>query len=152
MRKSHVLAAIMFVSAGAYAEDFTIPGLHAFDLRARSAAEEVTPPNQAKGYIVENDTKTGSPSRPIEWITIPGGTYMMGNDSGVASFFDAKPAHMVAIDAFHLSKTDVTVEQYKECVREGRCTKPAVGARCNWGVPGRERHPVNCVTWRLPTY
>jgi iron(II)-dependent oxidoreductase len=39
------------------------------------------------------------------------------------------------------------VWQYKECVDAGGCATPATGIYCNWGVPGREWHPINCVNW-----
>ena len=50
------------------------------------------------------------------------------------------------------SKSEVTLGQYRACVRAGACsrgtyeTKADVKA-CNWGHPGRERHPMNCVSW-----
>jgi len=48
----------------------------------------------------------------------------------------------------------VTVESYTQCVAAGSC-EPAAGpgsvvdrlARCNYGVLGRELHPINCVRW-----
>jgi len=46
-----------------------------------------------------------------------------------------------------MSKTDVTVEQYAECVIKGECTEPVTGDYCNWGKAGRQLHPVNCVDW-----
>ncbi|MBI5623935.1 MAG: SUMF1/EgtB/PvdO family nonheme iron enzyme [Elusimicrobia bacterium] len=54
----------------------------------------------------------------IVWVPIPGGTFMMGsNDDGTE-----KPVHMVTVPSFQLSKTEVTLGQYKECVGAGACT------------------------------
>ncbi|MBI5244538.1 MAG: SUMF1/EgtB/PvdO family nonheme iron enzyme [Elusimicrobia bacterium] len=46
-----------------------------------------------------------------------------------------------------MAKTEVTVAQYKACVDTGACAAPDTGGSCNWGVSGRESHPVNCVDW-----
>ena len=48
-----------------------------------------------------------------------------------------------------MSRTPVTVQQYAECYDGGKgpCTAPGAGDLCNWGKPGRELHPVNCVDW-----
>jgi iron(II)-dependent oxidoreductase len=100
-----------------------------------------------KGYVAGNDPSAGVPSKPIEWVTINGGKFTMGTDSGEKGFEDAKPIHEVAIKTFEMSKTAVTVEQYAECVIKGGCTEPATGDYCNWGVAGRQLHPVNCVDW-----
>ena len=100
-----------------------------------------------KGYVAGNDPSAGVPSKPIEWVAINGGKFTMGTDSGEKGFEDAKPIHEVAIKTFDMSKTAVTVEQYAECVIKGGCTEPTTGDYCNWGVAGRQLHPVNCVDW-----
>jgi formylglycine-generating enzyme required for sulfatase activity len=46
-----------------------------------------------------------------------------------------------------MSKTLVTVEQYAQCVIEGLCSQPHAGGYCNWGKPGNQFLPINCVTW-----
>ncbi len=100
-----------------------------------------------KGYVAGIDPTAGVPTKPVEFITIPGGKFTMGTDSGENGFEDAKPIHKVTIKTFDMSKTAVTVEQYAECVINGGCTEPATGDYCNWGVAGRQLHPVNCVDW-----
>lgn len=88
----------------------------------------------------------GVPVNPVEWVSIGGGKFIMGNDDPHIEFRNAKPAHEVDIKAFYMSRTLVTVEQYAECVGEGRCTEPAAGGDCNWRKVGRWNHPVNCVS------
>ena len=100
-----------------------------------------------KGYVAGVGPLAGAPAKPVEFITIPGGKFTMGTDSGEKGFEDAKPIHEVAIKTFDMSKTAVTVEQYAECVIKGGCIEPATGDYCNWGVTGRQLHPVNCVDW-----
>ena len=80
----------------------------------------------------------------IEWIRIPGGTFEMGSTEGSS---DEKPVHRVRVEGFELAKSEVTVAQYRACVRAGTCTEPGSGSSCNWGKSGRDDHPVNCVDW-----
>lgn len=89
--------------------------------------------------------KSAAP-RP-EWVALPAGRFLMGVRDPGEAFGDAVPAHVVSLKAFEMSRTDVTVEQYAACVSAGRCAAPATGGNCNWGKPGRQQHPVNCVSW-----
>lgn len=55
------------------------------------------------------------------------------------------PKHAVSLAAFEIDQREVTVRDYQACAS---CTAPSThDRRCNWGVAGREDHPVNCVTW-----
>ncbi|MBM4398589.1 MAG: SUMF1/EgtB/PvdO family nonheme iron enzyme, partial [Deltaproteobacteria bacterium] len=79
----------------------------------------------------------------IEWVTIPGGRFRMGG----AAFDNEKPVHEVTVRRFQMARTEVTVAQYRACVQAVACTEPGTGGSCNWGVAGRDAHPVNCVSW-----
>jgi formylglycine-generating enzyme len=81
---------------------------------------------------------------PPGMILIPGGEFEMGSDA-----FDdyERPARQVQVDPFYIDATEVTVAAYELCVQTGSCTMPVAGGDCNWGVPGREDHPINCVSW-----
>ena len=82
---------------------------------------------------------------PMEgMVLIPAGTFQMGSSEGEA---DEKPVHPVRVAEFWMDRTEVTVAAYAACVSQGRCTPPGTGEACNWGVSGREQHPVNCVDW-----
>ena len=94
-----------------------------------------------------NDPSTGAPAKPAEWVTISGGKFTMGTDSGEEGFEDANPAHEVTVKTFQMAKTAVTVAQYAECVSKGACTEPGTSSYCNWGKTGLGSHPVNCVNW-----
>jgi iron(II)-dependent oxidoreductase len=80
----------------------------------------------------------------LTWVKIPGGTFNMGSSSGDV---DEKPVHRVRVESFWLAKSEVTVSQYRRCVTAGSCGVPFTGGDCNWGVSGRDNHPVNCVFW-----
>lgn len=112
---------------------------------ARASDVPAAPRIIMAGYISGNDPEVGEPAEPVEWIPLDGKKFLMGTDDGKR---DATPVHEVAIKAFEMSKTVVTVEQYAECVAKGLCTKPGTGGYCNWGKAGRQRHPVNCVDWK----
>src|ERR1019366_4325980 len=74
------------------------------------------------------------------------------------------------VTPFCMDATEVTVDAYTACVhdvrdgnREGRCSADHLGewstdgtkftkdARCNYDVPGRGTHPINCVDWNQAT-
>lgn len=80
----------------------------------------------------------------LQFVTIKGGTFQMGSKQGDS---DERPRHWVTVPTFALARTEVTVAQYRACVEATACTKPTTGRGCNWGVRGRERHPINCVNW-----
>ncbi len=79
----------------------------------------------------------------LVWVPISGGSFQMvsGNDDQVI--------HNVTLSDYYLLKTEVTVKQYSLCVADNnRCTLPSTASEtCNWGMTGREDHPVNCVDW-----
>jgi len=82
----------------------------------------------------------------INWVLIPGGTFMMGSNDGDA-FKGEKPVHRVRVGTFQMAKTEVTVAQYRACMFAGACTQPNTDKNCNVGKSGRDDHPVNCVDW-----
>jgi sulfatase modifying factor 1 len=81
-------------------------------------------------------------------VPIAAGTFMMGANDGRP---DEKPAHQVQVAALAMDLTEVTLAAYKVCVRAATCTAPGTGNHCNWGRPGRENHPINCVDWKQAT-
>ena len=82
----------------------------------------------------------------IEWVRIEGGSFSMGSNDG-DSWEREKPVHRVTVPTFEMTKTQVTVDQYKACVEAGACTAPFSGGDCNWGQSDRGEHPINCVDW-----
>ena len=77
-------------------------------------------------------------------VSVPAGTFLRGSSSGDA---DEKPQRRVYLSAFSIDKHEVTVAQYRRCVRGGRCSKAKTGTYCNWSQSGRGQHPLNCVNW-----
>ena len=86
------------------------------------------------------------PQTGISWVLVPGGTFIMGSRHTRAKD-DEKPRHKVTIDAFEVSRTEVTVAQYQKCIDTGPCTVPGKGGRCYWGRGDVDTHPVTCISW-----
>jgi len=80
----------------------------------------------------------------IEWVSIPGGEYVMGSAEEDAPE-EELPAHTVTVTDFDLTRSEATVSQYGECVEAGQCPEPYDGPLCNFGWEGVGSHPVNCV-------
>ncbi len=91
---------------------------------------------------------TTSGSAGAEMVLVPAGEFGMGcapyNHSCKK---DEKPRHMVYLDAFYIDKTEVTVDQYVACVKDGQCTASGTGRRCNYDKSGAGGYPINCVDW-----
>jgi serine/threonine-protein kinase len=79
----------------------------------------------------------------VGMVYIPGGEFMMGRDDGTEY---EKPAHKVRVEAFYIDKTEVTNEQYAECVRQRRCNPPSYWVN---GIyrEGEANLPVVNVSW-----
>ncbi len=106
------------------------------------------------------------PSHPVpaDWISLDGGTFEMGSNDGQ---WNEGPMHTVTVPSFEIWRTEVTVEQYAQCVCSGTCAEPE---HCGdpyslrtYGFPAMGEHPNTCTrrsdandfcTWaggRLPT-
>ena len=86
----------------------------------------------------------------IEMVQIPGGSFQMGDPD--SSFVDERPMHSVKVASFQISKTEVTVAQYRPCVEAGKCLIPDESSfgflsECAWNAEGNDNHPINCVSW-----
>jgi formylglycine-generating enzyme required for sulfatase activity len=104
---------------------------------------------------------------PADMVLVPGGKFFMGSDE--ENFKLWQPAHRVILDTFCIDKTEVTVADYKVCSAQGECKRPpekptwpktegtsdeehenkrtAYAELCNFGKPGHDNHPMNCVSW-----
>ena len=78
------------------------------------------------------------------WVRLPGGSFQMGSTDGDSR---EKPVHRVTVDGFELTKSEVTVAQYRACVDAGTCNAGGTGEYCNWDKGDRGAHPINCVDW-----
>ena len=116
---------------------------------------------QASGNVCWQGACVGAPP---QMIAVPATTFWMGCVPGDSQCQSQElPRHSVQLSAFYLDTHEVTVAQYGACVSAGVCGPPnascSADARGNWGKPGRQSHPVNCVNhlqataycaWRMP--
>lgn len=78
------------------------------------------------------------PITGMEFVAIPGGTYIMGDDTDQW----ATPEHEVTVKPFMLGRFEVTFEQYvKFCASTGR----SIPSDSGWGLANR---PVINLTWQ----
>ncbi len=75
----------------------------------------------------------------LTFVNITGGTFIMGNNNGAAT-----PDHPVNVTTFKLTKTTITVSQYRQCVDAGVCPVPPGGT---YTESNKDNHPINRVRW-----
>jgi formylglycine-generating enzyme required for sulfatase activity len=99
-----------------------------------------------------------TPAADPNLVSIPGGTFWMGSHDGGK---DEAPVTQVTLSPYLMDRTEVTVAAFRECVNAGKCAPSATvdwsglkdddkakwSRACNWGQPGRDNHPINCVDW-----
>lgn len=101
-----------------------------------------------------------SPVEPAETVLVPGGSFLMGSNQG---FADERAVHQVNVAPFRLQKTGVTTSSYADYLAHleaNSAHKETYQAAlpvnhsdaCNYDSfqkrpkPGKENHPVNCIT------
>ncbi|MCX5867934.1 MAG: SUMF1/EgtB/PvdO family nonheme iron enzyme, partial [Proteobacteria bacterium] len=94
-------------------------------------------------------------------VFIPAGEFMMGCNEVEEGFWAEEILYYrVYLDAYYIDKYEVTVDQYAQCVKSGKCSDyhltgwempPFPGFSetdgCNWGNSEKGNHPINCVDW-----
>ncbi|HSA33425.1 MAG TPA: formylglycine-generating enzyme family protein [bacterium] len=124
------------------------------ELQPEEAIDAVT--TDIDTYIVPDDIGA--------MVEVPAGEFQMGCNESVdtACQTNEYPYHTVMLSAYQIGKYEVTVGEYQNCVDAGACNNNgdyyhihyysnADDARCNFGVTGKESHPMTCVTWHGAT-
>ncbi|MEW6731068.1 MAG: formylglycine-generating enzyme family protein [Acidobacteriota bacterium] len=120
------------------------------------------------GIIIEAGAKKNEKTLIPEMIALPGTIFQMGDDNGDQ---DEKPMHAVTLSSFAIGRFEITNAQFTffadftgyrtEAEKEGFCytytatievTKSFIEKRLgltwrSFNLPGRENHPVVCVSW-----
>jgi formylglycine-generating enzyme required for sulfatase activity len=106
-------------------------------------AQQPPPPKTARLVQLLNGDQGAVSDFDIKWISISGGPYLIKT----RSFQKGAIVSGVTMKSFEMSQAPVTVWQYAECVKAKKCSAPETDDGCNWGIAGRELHPVNCVSF-----
>ncbi len=132
-----------------------IGGIRDCDAEAVTQGRQVT---EAPGCMVPMPPRgLGQHSTP-DTARLPVDTFIMGaqSDDPDAPFYDAEadadesPPHRVRLSPFWMHRHEVSVEQFRWCVRAGACDGDDIeqsGGYFNYGREHRESHPANGVTW-----
>ncbi len=122
------------------------------DTDSDADSDEDAGPDANPYVCIDGDTSNAKAN--TVWVTICGGTFDMGSND---NYDREKPVHSVDVPHFELTKTEVTVEQYKACLDDDAgCsdepnTEISYPNQVNWDEAGpkmdRLKHPVNGVSW-----
>ncbi|MBA4384029.1 MAG: hypothetical protein C0410_04780, partial [Anaerolinea sp.] len=85
--------------------------------------KEATPTLENTAILTEIVPVTGSVLTWIDYsnfVFIPAGEYVIGKDSYDPE--DFAPAHKVTLTGFWIQQTEVTNQQYAQCVADGKCS------------------------------
>jgi len=106
--------------------------------------------------------KPSIPKGLVEMVPVEGGSFMMGSDSGPG---EARPAHKVTLNSFHIAKYEVTVAQFRKFAEVAGYVTDAERDKgayiydsvkwvaepdANWKnphIPQTATHPVVHITW-----
>lgn len=104
--------------------------------------------------IATDDPASPSPlpqaTAPEGMLLVPGGEFTMGLDIGGEQ--DEHPAHRVRVASYYLDRLEVTVEDYRGCVKAGQCRMYREDAARSFhaGDDARfrtPRQPISGVSW-----
>ncbi|MBN1183609.1 MAG: SUMF1/EgtB/PvdO family nonheme iron enzyme [Bacteroidales bacterium] len=96
---------------------------------------------EAKNENTSDTKNTSLNDLNIEFVDIPGGTFIMGSPESEVGRKDDEVQHEVTVSAFKMSKYTITCEQYNLFCQ-------STGRRKMWYGPyGNDKNPVSQVTW-----
>lgn len=113
---------------------------------AAKSAAKAKPVKAAPSFKV-SDKPVASGKTP-EFVTVPGGEFHYGCEPGDEECVDVeKPGIDVSQPGFEMTRTEVTVEQYRACVDAKKCEAPngGAGGYCNINEAGHDHFPIACV-------
>ncbi len=126
---------------------------HCGDGKINLDIEECDDGNKADGDGCSAGCKKQGPT-PKQSFILPG-TFTMGcnpkEQPSCAKIDDENPPHNVKISGYWIDRYEVTVAEYTKCINAKKCSKPkfthANFQAANHGAKGRDKHPINYVTW-----
>jgi VCBS repeat-containing protein/cysteine-rich repeat protein len=76
----------------------------------------------------------------IGWRVVTGGSYRINDLTNADQSFPE-----ITIADFEMTRSEITVAQYKLCVDDGACPEPRTITGCTWILPDNDALPVNCL-------
>lgn len=122
--EGHVVLVGIYEGSGLYSVKSERPQIATAELKDGEIAVKGISVGNTKVVVTDLKTKkqvflsvvvesTALPSVGIEWVSIPAGSFMMGNPNGAS---DQRPQHKVELSAFEMSKYLITREQWNAFV------------------------------------
>lgn len=106
----------------------------------------VAPPAPSKAAPTTPEETLSDCPDDMHWIE--GGEFWIGPSGRRGGPKDERPRFKTHMHPFCIDRTEVTAAAYQSCVEAGACSsatrKPT---NCNAERPGRQAHPINCVSW-----
>lgn len=110
------------------------------------AAGSCSPGRAGDGSNSVNDMAAPPPLVLREYVVLGKQLFTLGSNLMDLVGSNDSPAFQRSVGDICVAETEVTVASYTLCVQAAICTPPAgSGVGCNYGVAGRENHPINCV-------
>ena len=116
-----------------------------------ATAEEPADPRSATTASSTSPVPSSSATADDETtVAVAGGSYWVGcrADRHRVCFDDEKPAFEARVKAFRIMRHEVTVAEYRACVRAEACPPAGRGPGCFAARTDVDRYPINCVDWR----
>ncbi|MEO8905600.1 MAG: bifunctional serine/threonine-protein kinase/formylglycine-generating enzyme family protein [Polyangiaceae bacterium] len=138
-------------------------GKHGSSDQNASSASAVSTPSAAASAPPQPSAAPAVLTCPAEMVPIPAGQFFMGSDLKDAEK-NEMPSHNVSVDSVCMDLYEVTVKKYKACSDSGKCRRaptevewPKITAKdkatysplCTGSDPGKQDHPITCVTWSM---
>jgi len=96
-----------------------------------------------------------SPRDGMTLVCVPAGNFLMGSAYDGNAESDEIPQHSVYLDAYWVDQTEVTNQQYRQCVAAGACRAPGFNASYShtsyYGNSEFANYPVINVAWKDAT-
>lgn len=133
------------------------------------ATPESEPPMPEVVVAAAPEPEPPPPPCPDGMVFVDSGDFFMGSQSESRVLARARPVHKVTVDAYCIAVNETTAREFKRCSDLGGCerahreslwprgssseddwnhARKVLGELCNENRPGRQTHPINCVTWK----
>jgi formylglycine-generating enzyme required for sulfatase activity len=135
------------------------PSAHAGALADADASASAAASASAMASASPSAVQLTADGQPLEVLVEEGEAWMgCHQDRSTECADDEHPGRRVYVGSFFIDRLEVSVADYRACSEGGGCNADDLigfkldggaftpSAKCNWGRPDRNDHPLNCVT------